>query len=68
MEAYENNIALEKLLLENSEIMDNLSKEELDELFNISNYTGYSNDYADTVVQKNKGKVKWIKKITNILI
>ncbi|GGP07871.1 adenylosuccinate lyase [Oceanobacillus neutriphilus] len=57
MEAYENNIALEKLLLENSEIMDNLSKEELDELFNISNYTGYSNDYADTVVQKTKEKL-----------
>lgn len=56
MEAYENNIALEKLLLENSEIMDNLSKEELDELFNISNYTGYSNDYADTVVQKKQRK------------
>jgi len=58
MEAYENDVQFEKLLIKNPEIMDNMSKEELDDLFNITNYVGYSKDYSHRVVAYTKKKIK----------
>lgn len=58
MYAYENNIYLEDLLLENNDVMESLTKDELDNLFNISHYTGYANDYANRIVKLTKEMIK----------
>lgn len=54
MHAYENNIPLLDLLSKDEEVLNAMNKEELEHLFDISKYTGYSVEYAERVIENTK--------------
>ena len=54
MKAYEEKVPLKEYLKRNGEITKYLTDEDLDKLFDIQKYIGYSVEYADRVAAKTK--------------
>lgn len=54
MAAYEQNIDVRELLYKEDIIKDRFTEEEFYDMFNISDYTGYCNDFADQVLESTK--------------
>lgn len=51
MKAYEDNVPLLDLLKQHDEIMEHLTEQQLEEIFQIDKYVGYSVQYADRVAE-----------------